>query len=403
MTSLNTLFSRINEDWSGMDPEQFLGFVRPKITQSLGMERLHPLLQEKRALRVKFGTDPTSNQLHMGHVVPMLLLDMFQKAGHSVDFIVGDFTAMIGDPSGRDTARTVLTREKINENMRDFAEQAGRFVNVGKMRVNHNSSWLDKIQLSELIGHLQKVSATTAMQRDDFRKRAEKGQSVSIAELIYGLLMGFDSLELDTDIEISGLDQFLNVVQCRLLMENAGVAQEVGLFTPIIEGTDGSGSKMSKSLGNTIPVTASFEDKFGKVMSIPDRLILPWFKAFTLIHEDELPELEVFIDSKPMLAKKMLGILLIALETKDLETGERERERFEKRFSKKVVDDSDCETVPVKESLFASLRPLFKSSSELHRLFTQGAIRTTEGVILTEDESFSGTVRAGKRKIFRVQ
>ena len=194
MKLIQTLFNRVGESWLDIESERFLGFIRPKIAQALGIERLPQMLQSKKKLHVKFGTDPTSNQLHMGHVVPMILVEMFQKAGHPVDFIVGDFTAMIGDPSGRDTARSVLTREKINENMRDFSRQAGMFVDIGKMKVHNNSSWLDKLTLSDMFGHLQKISATAAMQRDDFRKRAEKNQPVSMAELMYGLLMGFDSL-----------------------------------------------------------------------------------------------------------------------------------------------------------------------------------------------------------------
>ncbi|MFA7715198.1 MAG: tyrosine--tRNA ligase, partial [Candidatus Paceibacterota bacterium] len=277
------------------------------------------------------------------------------------------------------------------------------FVDIGKMEIHHNSSWLGKMSLSDTLGHLQKISVTAAMQRDDFRKRAEKNQTVSIAELIYGLLMGFDSLELHTDIEIGGIDQFLNIVQCRMLMENAGVVPEVGLFAPLIEGTDGTGRKMSKSLGNTIPVEASLEDKFGKVMSIPDSLILPWFKAFTFIHEDELPELESFISQQPLEAKKILGILLIALETKDLGSGERERQNFERKFSQKAINDDDCEKIQAKEDLFLSLKQKFSSNSELRRLFEQNAVRTLDGALLTGKESFTGIVRVGKRKIFKIQ
>ncbi|MEI6420500.1 MAG: tyrosine--tRNA ligase [bacterium] len=403
MKLLQTLFVRIGEDWSGISPERFLGFLRPKISQSLGIERLCELLKTRKCLNVKFGTDPTSSQLHIGHVVPMILVEMFQKAGHSVDFIVGDFTAMIGDPSGRETSRSVLTRDQINKNMQGFSQQAGSFMNIEKMHVHHNSSWLDKMCLSDMFGHLQKINAAAAMQRDDFRKRAEKNQPVSMAELMYGLLMGFDSLKLKTDIEIGGLDQFLNVVQCRMLMENSGMVQEIGLFTPLIEGTDGIGRKMSKSFGNSIPVTSSLEDKFGKVMSIPDHLILPWFKAFTFIHEDELLELESFIGQNPFEAKKMLGVLLIALETKNLSSGESEKNRFERKFSKKAFNEADCEDVSSRENVFLSLRQSFSSSGELRRLFDQRAVKTLEGSVLTGNESVIGIVRVGKRRIFKIQ
>ncbi|MEI8339619.1 MAG: tyrosine--tRNA ligase [bacterium] len=397
------LFDRISENWLDVSPERFMGFIRPKISQSLGIERLLEMLKNGRVLNVKFGTDPTSSQLHIGHVVPMILVEMFQKAGHNVDFIVGDFTAMIGDPSGRDTSRSVLTREQINENMKGFSEQAGLFMNIKKMRVHHNSKWLDNMRLSDMFSHLQKINATAAMQRDDFRKRAEKNQAVSMAELMYGLLMGFDSLELNTDVEIGGLDQFLNVAQCRMLMENAGVVQEVGLFTPIIEGIDGTGRKMSKSFGNSIPIMTTIEDKFGRVMSIPDHLIFPWFKAFTFVHEDELEELELFIASNPFEAKKILGILLIALETKDLESGEAERVRFERKFSKGAFSEEDCESITAMENIFQSLRPCFSSNNELRRLFQQKAVRMLDGKILDGSETIGGVVRVGKRRIFKIQ
>jgi len=402
MKLLQPLFERINEDWSGIDPQRFLGFITPKITQALGLERLMPLLQEGKRLNIKFGVDPTSDRLHVGHIVPMILVDLFRKSGHHIDFIVGDFTAMIGDPSGRDSARSVLTSGQIEQNMKGFAEQAGRFVGMNQMKVHHNSTWLNKLALSDLFGHLQKINATAAMQRDDFRKRAQQDQPVSMAELMYGLLMGFDSLELGTTVEIGGLDQFLNIVQCRLLMENAGLVPEIGLFTPLIEGTDGTGRKMSKSLGNAIPVTASFEDKFGKVMSIPDHLIIPWFKAFTLIHQDELGELEAFVTENPMEAKKQLGVLLIALETKNLEVGMEERKRFEDRFSRKEISESDCEIVALNGNLFKTLRPKFPSGNELRRMFDQQAVKNLEGQMLSPDQSFTGIVKVGKRKLFKV-
>lgn len=396
------LFSRISENWPEMESSQLFGFIKPKITQALGINKLEHRLSGGKKLKIKYGVDPTGNELHIGHIVPMMLLEIFQKAGHSVDFIVGDFTAMIGDPAGRDTARTILTKKQIEENMRGYTEQAGKYIDIEKMLVHHNSTWLEKMTMNELFSHLQNINATTAMQRDDFRKRAEKGQAVSIAELIYGILMGFDSIELKSDVEVSGLDQFLNVAQARELMENVGMEPEIGLFTPIIEGTDGSGAKMSKSLRNTISVMAPLDEKFGKVMSVPDHLIIPWFKAFTFIHENELPELETFVKENPMEAKKILGVLLIALETKSLKEGEEEKQNFEKTFSQKVITEEDCEKVPARANVFLTLLPKFSSKSELRRLFEQKAVRTNDEKILSENDIVIGIVRVGKRKFFNI-
>lgn len=397
------LFKRIGEEWLEMETGYFLGFLKPKITQALGIDKLEAILSSGKKLRIKYGVDPTGNELHVGHIVPMMLLEIFQKAGHPIDFIVGDFTAMIGDPAGRDSARVVLTEKQITENMRDYAKQAGRFVSIKKMAVHYNSTWLENIKIGGFFSHLQNINATAAMQRDDFRKRAERGQTVSMAELLYGVLMGLDSIELKSDIEVSGLDQFLNVAQVRMLMGNAGMTPEIGLFTPIIEGTDGSGAKMSKSLGNTISVLAPLDEKFGKVMSIPDYLIIPWFKAFTFIHEDELTELETFVKENPMEAKKTLGMLLIALETKSLSEGEEEKQKFEKTFSHKIITEEDCEDVSAEANIFLSLLPKFSSKSELHRLFEQKAVRTNNEKILSETDSVTGIIRVGKRKFFNVK
>jgi tyrosyl-tRNA synthetase len=395
-----TLFQRIGEDWTKHSPAEILGFITPKISQSLGLEGLEKALSNK--LKVKFGIDPTGSQIHIGHIVPILLLSIFQKAGHDIDFIVGDFTAMVGDPSGRDTGRSQLSQKDIEENMSGFVEQAGKYIRMESLMVHHNSSWLNPLSLSDLLGHLQKMNASTVMQREDFRKRAENGQAVSVAELLYGVLMGFDSLALKSDVEIGGVDQLLNIAQCREMMVNAGLPAEIGLFTPIIEGTDGTGRKMSKSFGNVITVDSSLEEKFGKVMSIPDSLILPWFKAFTYIHTDEIAELESFIEKDPLAAKKMLAVLLIALETKDLESGIAEQKKFESIFSERTITAEDCEAISAEKDLFTTLRPHFSSNSELNRLFEQRAVRTLDDEILSPDSQVLGMVRAGKRRFFNI-
>lgn len=401
-----TLFSRINADWRNMPVDEFLGFVTPKCQEMLTADRLKELLASGRTLKVKLGTDATGSDLHIGHVVPLLLLKQFQKAGHHIDFIIGDFTAIIGDPSDRADARKALTAKEVKANAKGFTAQIKPYIDVRKGKVHFNSKWLSKMSLSDMIAHLQHISLSSATQRDDFRKRLAAGNSVSLAETIYGFLMGLDSLHLKSDIEIGGVDQLINIQQCRELMAAERVPVEVALCTPIIEGTDGSGKKMSKSVGNTINLKASREDKFGKVMSIPDKLILPWYLAFTDVHENEIDALETEIEANPLEMKKQLGILLIALETKSKDQGQAEREKFEKKFAKKELSDEDFTVVSAAPDslLFDALAPHFPSKSELRRLFEQRAVKNadTDEAFALEVKASDLKVRVGKMRFFKI-
>jgi tyrosyl-tRNA synthetase len=222
--------------------------------------------------------------------------------------------------------------------------------------------------------------------------------------------MGIDSVQLNSDIEIGGIDQLLNFQQCRTVMSACGLKEEVVLTTPILEGIAGDGKKMSKSYGNYIAVNASLEDKFGKIMSIPDRLVLDYFCLFTLIKESEVPELKQFIAANPLEAKKQLATLVVAWETSNLDLARSERERFERKFSERVIQDEDITTLKVKagetllNALFSSGK--FNSRSELRRLFSENAVKEfgqTESVIPLEKVVESAiSVRAGRRKFFKV-
>lgn len=403
---LQTLFDRINADWRDMPEEEFLGYVRAKCQEILPEEKLKTLLAEKRPLRVKLGTDATGTNLHIGHIVPLLLLKQFQKAGHKIDFIIGDFTATIGDPSGRDSERKALTHADVKKNAKGFKSQIKPYLNLWNTKVHFNSKWLKKISLAEMLGYMQHITMSSATQREDFRNRLANGSSVSLAETVYGFLMGLDSIHLKTDIEIGGVDQLINFQQCRELMSSLRITPEVALCTPIIEGTDGSGKKMSKSVGNTINLSASYEDKFGKVMSIPDKLILPWYIAFTDVNETEIEGLKKLIEEKPLEMKKELGMLLIALETKSLEEGKKQRENFERKFAKKDLNENDFIAVAYAEgqTVFDALLPHFESKGKLRTLFEQNAVRnndTDETLVLTALAN-EQKIRVGKRQFFKL-
>ncbi|MFR9726922.1 tyrosine--tRNA ligase [Streptomyces sp. MS19] len=244
-------------------------------------ERIAAAQAAGRGLRVKLGIDPTGADVHLGHTVPMIVLSRFQRMGHDVTLIIGDITAKIGDPSGRSTERPPLTDEDIARNLAGYRDQVGPFFDFERVRYRHNSEWLAGITLPRLIGILSQVSASALLQREDFRKRLDAGHGLSMSELIYPVAMAIDSAEIEADVELGGVDQLLNLQMGRRVMEIYGQTPQLVVTMPLIEGTDGSGAKMSKSKGNYIALSASPEDLFGKVMSIPDRLMDPYLRTLT--------------------------------------------------------------------------------------------------------------------------
>lgn len=404
------LFNRDRESWVGMRGAELAGFLTPKCQHILTEEGLQQALAKETPLRIKYGIDPTGADVHMGHVVPVMLLRQFEKAGHTIDLIIGDFTARVGDPSGRESARAPLTEEQIRQNMATYRDQMSRFVDIARVTFHTNSSWLERMNLAHIFDVFHGINLTEAMQREDFRARVRNSQGVTLAEACYGVLMGLDSLALKSDIEVGGIDQLLNFQQCRKVMRQRGLAEEVVLMTGLIEGTSGDGRKMSKSFENYIAVTAPAEDKFGKIMSIPDRLIAPYFISFGHVHQRDLPALQAFIAQEPMEAKKQLGTLVAALADRDLDAGLAAREAFERKFSKKDLAETDyipltaTPGAKVLDVLFASGK--YASKGDVRRLLTQQAVRTlgdTE-TILGVDSTVSAPcqIRAGKRDCFRI-
>ncbi len=405
------LSTRISESWGNIEIEEFVGFLLPKCQEIITPEKLRQKIAEHSTLKVKFGIDPTASEIHVGHVVPIMLLRQFAKAEHHIDFIIGDFTARVGDPTERDIGRVPIKPEQIVKNMETYTNQIEKYIDLQKLHIHYNTTWLNPMTLQEIFTIFQQINLSEAMQREDFRARMHNGQAVSLAEVCYGVLMGIDSVNLGTHVEIGGIDQLLNFQQCRKIMRQSGMNEEVILMTPILEGTSGDGRKMSKSYGNYIAVNATHEDKFGKIMSIPDRLVGQYFRCFSDVHQQELDELDAFIAKNPLEAKKQLATLIIALETKNIDDGLRERESFERKFSQKKINNEDCIELMEKAdtSIFNALLESgqFKSKSELRRLFEQQAVRSISenGNIMLSPEitvdQISGIVRVGKRRFFQ--
>jgi tyrosyl-tRNA synthetase len=406
-------FKRSQESWKDISPKEFLGFLQPKAKDVLTWNSLEKLLSSGRKLNIKFGIDPTASDIHLGHLVPIMILKAFQRAGHKIHFIIGDFTARVGDPSGRETARKPLTIAQIKENQKTYLKQISRFFDVKKIKTYHNGDWLSKMNLSEWFSIIQQVPLSDATQREDFRARLRNKAAVSVAEACYGILMAVDSVKVKADVEVGGVDQLLNFQQCRLVMKMKRLPEEAVITTPILEGLSGDGKKMSKSLGNYIAVTATASDKFGKVMSAPDSQVLDYFRFFADVHERDIPELEKFIADNPMEAKKQAASFLVALEAGEISEGDAQRANWERIFSKHEVRAEDAHVLPFRPdvSIFTLLAETgrFESRSAVRRLFAQKAVRQiTDGgeekILVEEDVASLGMfLRAGKKDYFRVQ
>lgn len=389
-------------DWQDMPNAEWLEIVQNKLESSLGWERFIELCNSNKKMIIKFGIDPTASNIHIGHVVPMMLVNAFLKKGHKIFVIIGDFTAKIGDPSGRSSERKALTAKQIEENMKTYTDQIGMFVDLDKINIKFNSEWIDKTTPYGLFETFQMINISQAMQRDDFRKRMENGSSVSLAEVCYSVLMGLDSVALNCNVEIGGIDQLLNFQQCRNIMRGNGLAEEIALMTPILEGTSGDGRKMSKSYGNVIAVLEDSNEKFGKFMSIKDEQIMPYFRCFAFMNNHEKAQLESFIKENPFEAKKQLASFFVSLQAKDITQGEKARTEFERKFSKRTINAEDCIEIKLEngDTFYTALsRAKLMSNSELRRMFIGKAVRNVEdGQIYDKDILAAlGKIRVGKR------
>ena len=332
-----------------------------------------------RGVTVKLGVDPTSADLHLGHAVPIALLGRFQRMGHRPVLIVGDVTARIGDPSGRSAERPPLTADDVRRNMASYKQQVRPFFDLDRSQLRYNSEWLDGMTLPRLIECLAGVPASTLLQREDFRQRLTGGHGLSMAELIYPVVMALDSAALRAEVELGGADQLLNMQMGRRVMELAGQAPQLVVTVPLVEGTDGTGAKMSKSRGNTIPLTAPPGDMFGRVMSIPDRLSLPYLRAWSEWTDPEIAVLEARA-LHPMALKKLVAAEIVAA-VHGVAASLEARRAFDARFSRRRFDE--VEGLPVvalavhgSGSLGATLTAVLgfaPSLSAARRLARQGA------------------------------
>jgi tyrosyl-tRNA synthetase len=267
--------------------------------------RLQASRPSGKPLRVKFGIDPTGPDVHIGHAVSLLNLRRFHEMGHKIILVIGDFTGMIGDPSGRSDARQALSEEEVRANMATYEAQASRIIDLSDPSIerHYNSEWMQKLDLRQWAAILKRIPAASLLQREDFRKRLDRGLGLSVAELEYALFMGYDSVVLNPDIELGGVDQYLNMHVCRQMMSTAGQNPEIIITYNLLPGTsgeldeEGRYAKMSKSRGNYIPITADAAEMYGKTMSIPDEIMWIWYRELTDITPTELDTLRKDVSS----------------------------------------------------------------------------------------------------------
>lgn len=376
-------------------------------------EDLEKKLRSKKKLRIKFGIDPTGSVLHIGHAVVLRKLRQFQNLGHTIIFLIGDFTAKIGDPTGRSVQRPSMTDEQIQQNMKDYIGQAGIVLDMNKVEVRHNSEWLGKLNFKDLIVLSSKVTYAQIAQRADFKQRIQNDIDLSLQEFLYPIMQGYDSVALESSVELGGTDQKFNLLMGRQIQGRYEQEPQNILTCPILEGLDGV-QKMSKSLNNYIALTEAPNDMYGKVMSIPDSLLLRWFELATSVSMDEIEkmkkELEAGVnprDFKMRLGREVVTLYHGATEAKVAE------ENFVKVFSQKEIPDEILEIkAPKFEMTVVELLRLFpsvSSNSDARRLVDGGGVRVNSQVQTDVDakikipEGDGLLLQVGKRRFLRVR
>ena len=361
---------------------------------------LEKKLNSGKKLRIKLGADPTSADLHLGHSVVLTKLRAFQDMGHTAVLVIGDFTAAVGDPSGRDTTRPMLSQEQIKQNAKTYTDQAFKVLDPSKTEIHFNSEWLNPFfTTKEILGTLSKVTLSQVLERDDFKKRMKAGNPISVLEVMYSLFQGQDSVALKADVELGGTDQIFNLLVGRQLQKNNGQEPQVVMTVPLLVGTDGV-KKMSKSYGNYIGINDAPKDIFGKVMSISDELMMQYYELLT---SEDLAAVKAM---HPMVAKKNLAKILTS-RFHGAEAGQKELENFEQVFSKKELP-TDLPTIKADGQTYVSVilaANFAKSKNEARRLIMQGGVKLNGEKIL-EDAlvKFDGdaVLQVGKKNFIKL-
>lgn len=375
--------------------------IKRGTVEIISEKELEHKLSRGKPLRIKLGVDPTAPDIHLGHTVLLNKLKTFQDLGHTIIFIIGDFTARIGDPSGRSETRPVMGEDAILANAKTYQEQVFKILDQNKTEVVFNSNWLYPLGIEGLLGLASKYTVARMLERDDFSKRFKSSTPISIIEFLYPLLQGYDSVAVRSDVELGGNDQKFNLLVGREMQKDAGQEPQVVITMPLLEGTDGV-RKMSKSYGNYIALSDTPQDMFGKIMSIPDELM---YKYYELLTDANLAEVKLLHprEAKAELAER------ITTRYHGIKDAKNTRAEFDRVFAKKDLPDdieeykTDKKEIKLADLLLAS--GLVASKNEARRLIEQGGIKlngekTTEDKLLVLEKEL--IIQAGKRKFKKI-
>ena len=381
------------------------------LPEEMLVKKIEKSISTKIPLNIKLGCDPSKPDLHLGHSVVLKKMRDFQNLGHNATLVIGDFTAMIGDPTGRNKTRPQLDMNTTKIYSETYIKQATKVLDVKKLRVVYNSDWLSKLSFSKLINLCGKFTLAQFLERDDFSKRYKNGMPISLHELMYPLAQAYDSVVLRSDVEIGGTDQKFNLLLGRELQKEYEMDKQIAIMLPILEGTDGK-MKMSKSYDNYIAFNEKPNDMYGKIMSIPDGLMFKYYSLVSNVNLKEIEDLKIMLDSgkislrdlKRKLAREVISIYY------DENTASRAEQHFINVFVKKVAPD-DIEVVKIKETVklldFLLDKGLIASKGEGKRLIKQSGIKVNDSPIdeinfeIKANESL--IIKVGKRKFIRVE
>ena len=381
------------------------------------VKKLERSVSERRPLRVKYGIDPTGIDVHLGHTVPLRKLRQFQDLGHTAVIIIGNYTALVGDPSGRDETRAKLTEDQVAANARDYLHQVGRLIDMDKAEVHHNGDWFAKWSFLQVLDLTRKMTLGQITAREDFANRIAAAKPVYLHECLYPLMQGWDSVEISADVELGGTEQLFSLLVARDLQQGRGQEPQVALTMPILVGTDGV-RRMGKSLGNYIGVGESAENQFGKIMSVPDEPLRQFFTLLTEVPIDEIDRL-LKPDVNPRDAKEILGKAIVT-QYHGIEAAERAALAFRRRASGEDPDEIPEVSIDASKLDAEGRMPAFALVKELglessganaRRVIEQGGVSIsldsrrepiTDPITLVYVRD-GLIVRVGKRKIARVR
>lgn len=382
------------------------------VSEAIVSDHLKARLESGKKLRVKFGIDPTAPDIHLGHAVSLMKLKEFQNLGHQAVLIIGDFTARIGDPTGRLKARKMLSPQAIKQNLKGYLKQAGKIIDINKTEIRYNNEWFGKMGTAEFYNLAAKITVQQVLKREDFKKRIQNNQDLTLNEMMYPIFQGYDSVMVKADVEIGGEDQKVNLLMGRRVQRAYGMPEQDILTTWLLEGTDGV-KKMSKSCGNYIGVSEKPEIMFGKVMSIPDALIIKYFKALTAVSDSDINKFEAALNTQevnPRDIKKILANEIVKIYHGEKKAKEAAAE-FEQVFAKKELPDKIA-IIKLAKGLYdivdlLSKSALVKSRSEARRLVGERAVKIDGAVVENSQTKISVTsslvVQVGKRRFARIK